>query len=128
MPVLTNPKHELFAQELAKGKTQLEAYTKAGYKPDDGAAARLSGNVRVKARVLELGERTAAKTVVTAAAITERLMRLSDQAELLGDAAGIQASRACAMDAAKLNGLVVDKSTIDGSVAFTGIARRIVGA
>jgi len=25
MPVLTNPKHELFAQELAKGKTATEA-------------------------------------------------------------------------------------------------------
>jgi hypothetical protein len=32
------------------------------------------------------------------------------------------------MDACKLNGLVVDKSQIDGALAFTGIARRIVGA
>jgi L-alanine-DL-glutamate epimerase-like enolase superfamily enzyme len=30
------------------------AYAKAGYKPDTGAASRLSGNVKVKARIAEL--------------------------------------------------------------------------
>jgi len=33
MPVLNNPRHELFAQYLAQDKTQDEAYKLAGYKP-----------------------------------------------------------------------------------------------
>jgi phage terminase small subunit len=51
MPILTNPRHERFAQELAKGKTATEAYRLAGYKHDDGHASRLAGNGRVSARV-----------------------------------------------------------------------------
>jgi hypothetical protein len=41
MPVLDNPKWELAAQEVAKGKTQLEAIEAAGYAPHDSNAARL---------------------------------------------------------------------------------------
>ena len=33
MPLLDNPKHEIFAQELAKGTTADEAYARAGYAP-----------------------------------------------------------------------------------------------
>jgi phage terminase small subunit len=35
MSALDNPKHERFAQELAKGKSQVEAYAEAGYKPSE---------------------------------------------------------------------------------------------
>jgi hypothetical protein len=31
MGILTNPRHELFVQELAKGKSASEAYATAGY-------------------------------------------------------------------------------------------------
>ena len=31
MPLLDNPRHEIFAQELAKGTSQKEAYVSAGY-------------------------------------------------------------------------------------------------
>ena len=41
MTVLTNPKHELFAHELAKGASQADAYETAGFKRCDGHAARL---------------------------------------------------------------------------------------
>ena len=40
MGVLTNPRHELFAQELAKGKSASEAYTLAGNRPCRQNAAR----------------------------------------------------------------------------------------
>lgn len=75
MPALDNPRHERFAQELAKGKTQLEAYRLAGYRPDDGAANRLSGNVRVATRVKEITERAATRAEITKAWVMERLMR-----------------------------------------------------
>jgi adenosyl cobinamide kinase/adenosyl cobinamide phosphate guanylyltransferase len=60
---LKNVRHERFAQELAKGKSQLEAYVAAGYKPDRGAATRLSANVSVRDRVLELTKMTTEKVV-----------------------------------------------------------------
>ena len=113
MGVLTNPKHELFAQGLAKGLTQAEAYERAGYVGDFTAASRLSSNVKVAARVAELQARAAARVEITVAGLTERLLRLADTAESLGDASGVQASRASLMDAAKLNGLITDKAAVD---------------
>lgn len=65
MPVLANQKHELFAQAIAKGASQREAYCKAGYtqssKPNvtDAAASRLFSDVRVQARIAEILERAA---------------------------------------------------------------------
>lgn len=54
MPVLDNARHERFAQELAKGKSQADAYIAAGYRGDKTAASRLSTNVNVQARIAEL--------------------------------------------------------------------------
>lgn len=122
MPTLTNPKHERFAQELAKGKTQEEAYREAGYIGDRTAASRLSTNVNVQARLAELQERSAIRTELTVASITERLMRLADIAEKTGqktdDAGNVAESsprhfavaRQALMDVAQLNGLVVIKT------------------
>lgn len=127
MPALENPKHERFAQELAKGKTQAEAYKEAGYIGDETAACRLSRNVKVTGRVAEIQERAAVRAEITVASITERLMRLADKGESLNEAAGFSVARAAAMDAAKLNGLVVDKSDIKQDLNATIIAeRRIV--
>lgn len=128
MPALTNPRHERFAHELAKGKTQADAYEAAGYKPSESNASTLRSNQKVAARVAEIQEKAAAKVGLTIASATEHLLRLAEKGEQIGDASGLQASRASVMDACKLNGLVVDKSQIDGALAFTGIARRIVGA
>ena len=61
MPTLSNRHHELFAQAVAGGETNREAYKLAGYSVSsnesaDAAAGRLVGDVRVKARVAELQE------------------------------------------------------------------------
>lgn len=117
MGVLSNPKHELFAQLLAKGRTQIEAYREAGYRPDDGAAARLSGNVRVRERVVELQERSAIRASVSVASITENLARIAEKAERLSESAGLSVARAAHMDIAKLNGLVIDRTKADVKVS-----------
>jgi len=54
MPILENSRHEIFAQELAKGATQTEAYLTAGYKGDKTAASRPSTNVNIQRRVAAL--------------------------------------------------------------------------
>lgn len=109
MAALSNPKHERFAQALAKGMTQAEAYADAGYKPSESNASTLRSNQKVQARLAELQERAAVRTEITVASITERLLAIATKAEKSGDAPMLQAARASLMDAAKLNGLVVEK-------------------
>ena len=83
MPVLDNPKWELAAQEVAKGKTQLEAIEAAGYASHDSYAARLIGNDRVKLRIRELQEQAAMSVNITLQGQIEKLESLLEQAMLL---------------------------------------------
>lgn len=109
MAVLTNQRHERFAQEMAKGMSATEAYASAGYKPDDGNATRLTGNDRVQARVAELLSKGAERTLVTIESITEEL----EAARLLAmhkDVSNPSAAVAASMGKAKLYGLLVDKT------------------
>lgn len=112
MPVLDNHKHELFAQGVAKGKTQTQAYIDAGYSENgaDVSASRLLGDARVQGRVDELLQKAANKTVLTIERLTLDLLRIAGKGEELGEASGLSVARASIMDAAKLNGLVVDKA------------------
>jgi hypothetical protein len=54
MPILTNPRHELFCQELAKGKSAHDAYVLAGYKESRKNAAALKSKSDIKGRLSEL--------------------------------------------------------------------------
>lgn len=110
MPVLPNSRHEIFAQELAKGKSASEAYVTAGFKANDGNAIRLKGNERVGARVAEIIGRAAIRAEISVASITADLLRIAEKSEKLGEAPGLSVARAAMMDAAKLNGLIVDRS------------------
>lgn len=109
MPSLDNPKHERFAQELAKGKSQAEAYAEAGYVADEGNACRLTGNDKVQARVAEIQERGAVRAEITVSSILGEL----EQARLAALSAATPqsgAAVAASMGKAKLLGLVIDKS------------------
>src|SRR5690242_2719587 len=110
MPVLSNLKWELFAQELAKGKSAAEAYEIAGYKPNDGNCIRLKGNERVTARVAEIMNRAAVRTEISIAGITESLLRIAEKAEQLGEAAALNVAKGAWMDAAKVNGLLIERT------------------
>lgn len=109
MAALANPKHERFAQALAKGMTADEAYQEAGYAENRGNASRLKANESVAARVAEIQERAAVRTEVTVASITDRLLAIATKGETSDEAALLAVARASLMDAAKLNGLVVEK-------------------
>lgn len=110
MPALSNARHERFAQELAKGKAASEAYVLAGYKANDGNASTLKGNQKVEDRVAELQERAATRAEITVASITDRLLKIASKGEIAAEAPMLSVARAALMDAAKLNGLVVEKS------------------
>ena len=107
MPALQNPKHERFAQELAKGKTASEAYVLAGYKANDGNAATLKGNQRVLDRMSEIQERSVIRTEITIAS----LMQEAGEIQAAAIAANQHSAAVAALTAkAKLAGLWVDRA------------------
>lgn len=107
MPALDNPKHERFAQELSKGKSQAEAYAEAGYKPSIPHASRLASNGKVQARVAEIQERSVIRTVVT----IESLIREAGEIQELAKSAGQYSAATAALTAkAKLAGQWVEKN------------------
>lgn len=54
MPILKNPKHELFARGLAQGQSAAQAYVKAGFKPSTGNAAVLKSQQSILERIAEI--------------------------------------------------------------------------
>ena len=113
MSALANARHERFAQELAKGVAASQAYTAAGYKPNDGNAIRMKGNERIAARVAEIQERGAIRAELTVASLTEDLRRIRQMAEKNSDAASLSVARQATMDMGKLNGLVIDRAKVE---------------
>jgi len=73
MPPLSNGRHELFAQELAQGRTADAAYAEAGYKPNRGNAARLKADECIQARVAELVAAGAERAEVSVAGVLAEL-------------------------------------------------------
>lgn len=76
MPILANPRHELFAQELAKGKSADEAYVIAGYSANRGNAARMNANESVQKRVEEIMQRGAERAEITVSKVLTELAKI----------------------------------------------------
>jgi phage terminase small subunit len=108
-PKLNNPRHERFAQAFAKGRTQRQAYTDAGYS-NPARANRLAKKPKVQARVAEIMEEAAVRAEISVAMVTGSLVRLAGKAEDKGAARDLTAARAAWMAAAKLNGLMAVRS------------------
>lgn len=121
MPVLQNPRHEAFAQALAKGKSAAEAYTDAGYKPSRSAASRLSTNVNIEARVGELQGRASKKVEVTLESLAAELDEARDVAK--GEKQS-SAMVSATMGKAKLFGLIVEKHKHSGSIHMVTISEK----
>jgi phage terminase small subunit len=107
MPALKNHKHEWFAQALAKGKSQAEAYADAGYSPSEPNASRLTRNDKVQTRVAEIQARSAIKTEVTLASLMQEAGEIQAAAM---EAKQLSAATAALTIKAKLAGLWVDKA------------------
>jgi hypothetical protein len=126
MGVLSNPRHERFAQELAKGKTQEDAYAACGYKGNKTAASRLANDVNVCKRLTELQERVAIRVELTLADIIQeieeaRMAALS--AETVQASAAVSASKA----KAELLGIgAAKKIDLNGELNITRIERVLV--
>ncbi len=77
MAILQNAHHERFAQNLVKGMSATEAYEKAGYKPNDQNAARLTRNDEVRARCAELMAPAVKATELSVERVLEEMKRLA---------------------------------------------------
>lgn len=87
MSVLANPRHERFAQELAKGSSAAAAYIAAGYKANRGAASRMQRDGSIVQRVTELQQQ--ARNIETEA-LQQAVDRLAITKErVLGELAAI---------------------------------------
>lgn len=77
MPILKNKRHEKFALNLLQGMSQTDAARKAGYtsKWVRTVASRLSTNINVLRRVVELGQMAESDGVMT---VRQRKERLSE--------------------------------------------------
>ncbi|HEV2571996.1 MAG TPA: hypothetical protein VGU72_09685 [Beijerinckiaceae bacterium] len=91
---LKNPKHERFAQELAKGIDPTEAYANAGFVPNRANAHRLMASDDVRARVAAIQDRSAIRAEVTAASLIEQAEEVRVRAMAAGQyGAAIRAIR-----------------------------------
>jgi hypothetical protein len=106
MGVLSNPKWELFAQALAKGKTADEAYQLAGYAENRGNASRLKANDSVMKRVAELQEAPAKRLAVTLESLLMEAEEIREKALLAGSYA---AAIAAVKEKGVLSGVRVEK-------------------
>lgn len=106
MAALANPRHERFAQELAKGKPACEAYVLAGYKESRPAASRLSTNVNISLRIAELQERGAIKVEITAEML---VAELEEARQLAMETKQASAMATATIGKARLLGLIIEK-------------------
>jgi phage terminase small subunit len=107
MPVLKNPRHERFAQELALGKGPTEAYVAAGYKENRSAASRMLQDVNVCERLAEIQGRVAAQVEVTAISLIAKLEEIGRLATRDGQ---YGAAVAAAKEQGVLSGVRVERS------------------
>jgi phage terminase small subunit len=114
MPVLKNPKHERFSQELANGKSAAEAYVAAGYKPNAGNPSKLKSDERISHRISEiLSERDR----MHAGATEKAAERLSIDREWVLARLVENANRAMQAEPVKVGGEKTGEYKYDGSVA-----------
>lgn len=122
MPILQNPRHERFAQELASGKAAIEAYEIAGYKRDGGNAVNLQKQDKVLHRVSELlddrarAERASTQRAIERTAITKEQVALELGKIAFGNLSDFEDlnpkladKRQALMDIARLFGWIIDK-------------------
>ncbi|TIS60719.1 MAG: Terminase small subunit [Mesorhizobium sp.] len=114
MSVLKNPRHERFAQGIAKGLSGKAAYVEAGYRSTGNAAevgaAKLVRNGKIAARIAELQARQVLRLDVTVESLVEELEIAREGALAARQyAAAINAS----IGKARLLGLLVDRQEVE---------------
>ena len=81
MPVLTNPRHERFAQNIVNGMKAGPAYTAAGYRASgqsaSSAGARLGKTAEIQGRIAELNAPAILATELSVERVLQEMTRLA---------------------------------------------------
>jgi len=123
MPVLSNPRQELFAQGLLIGKKQDDAYADAGYIRNKGNSSTLKNKPEIQNRVRELLEeradvalkKTAREIEVTKDSLLEELEEARQIAIEKGQAS---AAVAATIGKARITGNIIDRREVGDAGAF----------
>ena len=123
MPVLSNTKHEIFAQSLAAGKSPQEAYTDAGYKWNKTTPYTLKKKLEVYERINELLlERQGAvlkKTAKEAEYTRDTLLGYLEEARAIAlDKSNAVAVVSATIGMARILGLIIDRREVGDAGAF----------
>lgn len=115
MTILDNAHHEIYAQEIAAGKPQREAYRAAGYSESDDAvtdacASRLRTHESVDRRIKEIQTKAAKRVELTRADILQFLLDDRKLAHERGQAAA--SIRAAELLGKEVAGMFVEKKEI----------------
>jgi hypothetical protein len=134
---LKNPRHEAFAQSLARGMSASAAYVEAGYKANRHNAAALAREEHIRTRVTELQEeqlaihkQATAEAVANAKVTIESLIAEAEaaRAKAMSEKGGSAAAVSALTAKAKLAGMWREK--VDqhntGSPVYERIERVIV--
>jgi hypothetical protein len=137
MSALKNPRHEAFAQALARGMSASAAYVEGGYKANRHNAAALAREEHIRTRVTELLEeqlavhkQATAEAVANAKVTIETLIDEAEaaRAKAMSEKGGAAAAVSALTAKAKLAGMWREK--VDqhntGSPAYERIERVIV--
>jgi hypothetical protein len=137
MPVLKNPRHEAFAQALARGMSAAAAYAEVGYTPHRHNAATLARKKHISVRVAELQEEqlaihqhATAEAAANAKVTIESLIAEAEAARMkaMSEKGGAAAAVTALTAKAKLAGMWREK--VDqhntGSPVYERIERVIV--
>src|SRR5262249_43073824 len=117
MPALKNPRHEAFAQALARGMSASAAYVEAGYKANRHNAAALAREEHIRTRVAELQEeQLAIHQQATAAAAANKQVTIES---LIAEA---EAARAKAMS--EKGGAAAAVSALTAKAKLAGMWRE----
>jgi hypothetical protein len=137
MPALKNPRHETFAQALARGMSASAAYVEAGYKANRHNAAALARKKHISVRVAELQEeQLAIHQQATAAAAANKQVTIESliaeaeaaRAKAMSEKGGAAAAVSALTAKAKLAGMWREKldQHNTGSPVYERIERVIV--
>jgi phage terminase small subunit len=89
MQLLENPRHELFAQALACGRSAEAAATAAGYTPDEYDPTELGADERIRGRVRDILSDAARRAGVEAQRVICELARVAFAS--VSDVVGVEA-------------------------------------
>jgi hypothetical protein len=132
MPALQNPRHEAFAQALARGTSASAAYVEAGYKANRHNAATLARKQHILTRVSELQEeqlaihqQATAQAASNAQVTLESLIAEAEaaRAKAMEEKGGAAAAVSALIAKAKLAGMWREK--IDQHTTGTGTVSTV---